>query len=155
MTSVESRAKLRAEVKEKWLAALRSGEYEQGIEYLHYRDGDSEFYCCLGVLCDLAVQEGVVLAREVTAVDGGEDEISCSGHGALVEYAGVSTLPPGVVNDWAYEVLPDPNDESWTVVRSEDDDPEYFWPRTYSLAELNDEHGLSFQEIADLIEEQL
>lgn len=32
-----------------WVAALRSGEYKQGREYL--QKGDE--YCCLGVVCDL------------------------------------------------------------------------------------------------------
>jgi hypothetical protein len=34
------------ELKDKWIEALRSGEYEQG-RYCLYRDGS---YCCLGVL---------------------------------------------------------------------------------------------------------
>jgi hypothetical protein len=37
------------EVKQEWIAALRSGEYKQGSEFL--RRGDE--FCCLGVLCDL------------------------------------------------------------------------------------------------------
>jgi hypothetical protein len=44
------------QVKQAWLAALRSGDYEQTKGALRKDDG----YCCLGVLCDLAVQEGVV-----------------------------------------------------------------------------------------------
>lgn len=39
-----------AEIKAKWVAALRSGEYQQGDRQL--RDGDR--YCCLGVLCEVA-----------------------------------------------------------------------------------------------------
>lgn len=39
-----------AELKAKWIAALRSGEYKQGNGRL--RDGDK--YCCLGVLCDVS-----------------------------------------------------------------------------------------------------
>lgn len=38
-----------AEIKAKWIAALRSGEYRQGRETM--RQGDR--YCCLGVLCDV------------------------------------------------------------------------------------------------------
>jgi hypothetical protein len=37
------------EIKAKWIAALRSGEYAQGRYAL--RDGDH--FCCLGVLCDV------------------------------------------------------------------------------------------------------
>ena len=41
--------KLDPEVKEKWLAALRSGEYEQGDGQLCYNGK----FCCLGVLNDV------------------------------------------------------------------------------------------------------
>ena len=39
------------ELMKKWIAALRSGEYAQGKDYLYHPDenGD-EAYCCLGVL---------------------------------------------------------------------------------------------------------
>lgn len=37
--------KLPIEFKEKWLVALRSGEYKQCIEALHHNGG----HCCLGV----------------------------------------------------------------------------------------------------------
>lgn len=40
-----------AELAQKWLAALRSGEYTQGRDRL--RTLNSEF-CCLGVACDIA-----------------------------------------------------------------------------------------------------
>lgn len=38
-----------ATVKAKWVAALRSGEYQKGVGHLH--DKDTDTYCCLGVLC--------------------------------------------------------------------------------------------------------
>lgn len=38
-----------AEIKRKWIKALRSGTYKQGRNQL--RKGDA--YCCLGVLCDV------------------------------------------------------------------------------------------------------
>jgi hypothetical protein len=38
-----------AEIKTKWVEALRSGKYAQGRNRL--RRGDT--FCCLGVLCDL------------------------------------------------------------------------------------------------------
>lgn len=45
----------------KWIAALRSGEYQQGREYL-YRDekNNRDAYCCLGVgarLCDIPTDD--------------------------------------------------------------------------------------------------
>lgn len=41
------------EIIDKWIAALRSGKYEQGIEVLGSQFGGKETYCCLGVLCDV------------------------------------------------------------------------------------------------------
>ncbi|MCU1305127.1 MAG: hypothetical protein JWQ87_5411 [Candidatus Sulfotelmatobacter sp.] len=39
-----------------WVRALRSGKYKQGVGALK-REGH---YCCLGVLCELAVKEKVI-----------------------------------------------------------------------------------------------
>jgi len=51
--------KMTPEVKEKWLAALRSGEYEQARnDFMATKDGKTR-YCCLAVLTDLAIKEGV------------------------------------------------------------------------------------------------
>ena len=49
--------KLKKKWKDKWVKALRSGEYEQGIGQLKESayttfSGKPE-YCCLGVLCDV------------------------------------------------------------------------------------------------------
>lgn len=41
---------MKADLKEKWVAALRSGNYKQGKNVLK-RNGA---YCCLGVLCEVA-----------------------------------------------------------------------------------------------------
>lgn len=41
---------MNADLKAKWVAALRSGDYKQ-TEGLLFRDGA---FCCLGVLCDVA-----------------------------------------------------------------------------------------------------
>jgi hypothetical protein len=38
------------DIKERWVTALRSGEYRQGRGSLH---PDADTYCCLGVLCSL------------------------------------------------------------------------------------------------------
>lgn len=43
------------EVLEKWVATLRSGDYEQGVGRLRRPD---ERYCCLGVLCDILEPNG-------------------------------------------------------------------------------------------------
>ena len=45
---------MKPEIKKQWVQALRSGEYKQGRGQL--KQGAT--FCCLGVLCDLAVQSG-------------------------------------------------------------------------------------------------
>lgn len=46
---------MNADLKAKWIAALRSGEYQQGSCALQSRDtAGRPAFCCLGVLCDVA-----------------------------------------------------------------------------------------------------
>lgn len=114
-------------VKQKWVDALRSGNYEQGRNAL--RSSNNE-YCCLGVLCDLAVKEGVAQERLLTY-----------GSVSNYYYDGANALLPGSVIKWAGLDYP-----AVSVVYN--DKP--VW-----LNALNDAKGLTFDEIADLIEEQL
>lgn len=49
---------MKKEWKDKWVAALRSGEYNQGVGALKSKVVDDIYtYCCLGVLCDLVAKE--------------------------------------------------------------------------------------------------
>lgn len=64
---------MKPEIKQRWIEALRSGEYKQGTTYL--RQDNS--YCCLGVLCDLynkdhyeTCWEPVTKGCDVYAIDG-------------------------------------------------------------------------------------
>ena len=43
-------------IRDEWIPALRSGEFEQGIGYLNY---DNK-YCCLGVACEILSRKGMV-----------------------------------------------------------------------------------------------
>lgn len=52
--TLPSTPKLKPEVKQKWLQALRSGSYKQGKHVLRTADNH---YCCLGVLCDVVAPE--------------------------------------------------------------------------------------------------
>ena len=66
--------RMKPEIKALWVDALRSGEYQQGQNKLHVWDEEgTEFFCCLGVLCDLAVNNGV----KVTVVDIDDDGMYC------------------------------------------------------------------------------
>lgn len=86
------------EVKALWLDALRSGEYEQGQNFLHSEKDGKHTYCCLGVLCDLAVKAGVLsetVSMEYVDPDGDEDITTLHGYG---HETGVL---PKVVQKWA------------------------------------------------------
>jgi hypothetical protein len=46
---------MKQEIKQRWIEALRSGEYKQGQGCLHNHNENT--FCCLGVLCDLHAKE--------------------------------------------------------------------------------------------------
>lgn len=47
---------MKKRIMQKWVKALRSGEYKQTT----YRLIDDDGFCCLGVLCDIATKEGII-----------------------------------------------------------------------------------------------
>lgn len=130
------------EVKDKWLTALRSGEYKQGQAYMRT---DHDEYCCLGVLCELAVRAGVIPAPTL-GVAGPADQESCYLYGG--EHKEPYYLPREVV-DWAeLDHESDP-----TIYGLEVDDGEANDFGT-TLSGMND-RGDTFEEIAEIIEDHL
>lgn len=121
-----------AEVKALWAAALRSGQYTQGFGAL-YEGGK---WCCLGVLCDLAHEAGVLGDYEM--------DTYVKGPAALV------TLPAKVA-DWLGSEYADPelidvvNPELIDVVNGE-------VPEPIQATVLNDDAKYTFRQIADCIE---
>lgn len=81
------------QVKEKWLSALRSGDYQQTQLKLHTDDG----FCCLGVLCDLYGKEHNVEWNLVEDEDHNyymfQDKKACLPP-SVVEWAGVESRNP-------------------------------------------------------------
>lgn len=118
-------SKMNPEVKTLWIEALKSGEYRQGREYL--RKGDT--YCCLGVLCDLAVKAG---ATSDWREPFGEDRASVIG--------GETAYLPSSVAQWA-------NISYEGFYRHEDGEES-------SLTFQNDRNKLTFAQIAEIIEEK-
>ena len=125
---------MRKEIAEKWVAALRSGEYEQTVGHLQTEHG----HCCLGVLCDLHLREtGRGDWRPPGRGDSPHTRCYRDGLGVDGEYT-----PPAGVREWA----------------DMEDDPKLsfrlgFGTEIYEIVNLND-GGLSFARLADLIEEQ-
>jgi len=111
-----------------WVAALRSGKYQQGTQFLRYTDEEDkvEKQCCLGVIC-LLQQRPFKIEGNKTVFD--YSDCTLSRENPLYKIFGpVGYFPPGV------RVF----QEKWDV---------YY----YSLSGLND-LGFSFAEIADIIE---
>lgn len=79
-------------IKALWIGALRGGEYAQGVGRLRSKETDK--FCCLGVLCDLASKEGVGDWRSY------EDDVLAVNF--LTEGEGVeSAFLPRAVRAWA------------------------------------------------------
>lgn len=140
-----------------WAEALRSGAYKQGRNFLHQLPPTGAEHCCLGVLCRLAIDDGVDVLVS-TKRDNNYDW-------PFVAYNGNDGLPPNDVLQWA-GFNPDPNvrvsvivglpywyDEEMTITFVKPpDDGEEFRPAKLSLsfAGMND-GGFTFDQIADMI----
>jgi hypothetical protein len=120
------------EIRKRWVDALRSGEYQQGVGSL--RTGGDK-YCCLGVLCEIAVADGVIERFDPEANGTFSDKHSYG----VPENKQWSHLPLKV-QKWANLAASNP------MVRRDG------WG--YPLAHLND-LKVPFSEIADCIEASL
>lgn len=119
--------KMKPEIKNKWLKALRSGDYKQTVGELHSSASDG--YCCLGVLCDIAKQDGIVTEED-------------RGHSWWFlpvddRYDASDALLPVPVQHWAGFEVSSPSFASGDDV--------------HFLSGMND-GGASFAQIADAIE---
>jgi len=147
---------VREEVKTLWLDALRSGKYRQTRNTL--RRGDS--FCCLGVLCDVAVKSGLDLNISSTPQNGldlDDDVFYSYDHESgtlplrVQEWAGLDAANPTLRSIYydddtadfqPTELAPDPQHEDVILGHP-------------SLAELNDIYELSFEQIAEIVEKYL
>lgn len=120
---------MKAEIKRKWLEALRSGKYKQGQKRLRGLDNR---YCCLGVLCDVVNPDDWVK-------DGNEVAYSnvVGAYRPNVEY--MEDL--GADMTWGKYPLPSKVDSSRGLAGI--------------LIALNDDMDWPFERIADWIEENV
>jgi hypothetical protein len=150
---------MKADIKERWLTALRSGEFKQTDGYLAIadNDGNPKAFCCLGVLCEIAVQDGVI-GRKLSD----DFNISYAGNGsdlpaAVVAWAGLEDLGTNARNPEvrSYHVHSDKTcggtEEIGHQCDFADDSEDYKYP----LSALNDDHKWNFNQIADVIEKDL
>lgn len=76
-------------VKAKWVKALRSRKYKQGQSFLAQEYRGKVYHCCLGVLCDIAVREGVI--PSASRIEGNEP----------LYFGNEMKFPPSEVLEWA------------------------------------------------------
>lgn len=109
------------EVVAEWVKELRSGDYRQGKDYL--RVGD--MFCCLGVLCDMAVKAEVIPVPKPSLLIGSRTNF---------DYAGETKHLPREIQHWTGILTPFGSiNEAWSLVYRND-------------------CGDTFSEIADVIE---
>jgi len=152
---------MREDIKARWTARLRSGQDAQGTGYLKQEVASGRYdYCCLGVLCEIAVEDGIVRPSELrgmsgsihtfTAVDDLTDNSDTILPLAVARWADISADGYQQPHD-PEAVCPDRNGEEICVNEL------CGICRTLALTELNDgDNGsmpaLPFPEIADVIE---
>jgi len=134
------KTKMNAEVKQKWIDALRSGNYEQGSERLRSVTG----YCCLGVLCDLYAQE-----HNVEWEFRGNEETNLQPMDYWY-FDDQSEFLPKCVMNWAG--LINYNPQVRVDVPETENEDEWFYHE--QIADLNDS-GYTFTELSKIIQEQL
>ena len=133
---------MKPEIKQKWVSALRSGDYEQGSNWLYSGQG----YCCLGVLCDIYAKENKE-SWQILDEDGElitEEELSREPHSMDYFFFDDETefLPESVMK-WS-GVPYDPS----VVIENEEGE------RVKEQIVVLNDSGMSFNELADLIEQQ-
>lgn len=116
-----------------WIAALRSGEYKQGASRLSM----SGKFCCLGVLCETAIRNGIKIDRYEVEDSTFDDNV--------IAYDGAVSVAPATAFGWVGLIAPD---GSLKDIDAASGHPLY---KFCSLSMANDE-GASFEEIADLLE---
>lgn len=119
------------QIKQRWIDALRSGDYIQGAGRLH--DPEENSFCCLGVLCDLYIKDHSKSTAWSFGPSVNEEAINAT-EGYL----------PGEVIDWAKLQ----SSFSGDLVVYQDDGT------GIEVTELNDS-GASFRKIARYIESSI
>ena len=126
---------MKEEIRKRWVQALCSGKFKRGEESLY--NADFGAHCALGVLCELAVEDGVTERHD--SQHGGPSFYGKDRNGSD------SILPPEVV-EWAGLDSPSP-------MVSYADDFNHGETHFFTVSEMND-MGASFEYIAEKIESE-
>lgn len=134
---------MKPEIKQEWVAELRSGDYIQGRGNLKtkrtFYDDVTIEHCCLGVLCDIAVKHDVIPEPTVSLYSYyyGSNQDTAILPVEVVNWAGMDEEGP---SGGLEKVVPP---KSIDTIQDDID----------CLTQAND-NGYTFAEIADIIEEQ-
>lgn len=112
-------------IAEKWVDALRSKKYQQGTGCLKQTKNQQDKFCCLGVLTDIAIKDGLKIIEQ---------------SGPRTTFNSFTDYLPGEVQRWA-----NMKTSNGTFTKNN---------LTNTLAYLNDA-GRTFDEIATLIEDNI
>lgn len=146
------------QIKAAWITALTDGSYQQGEGVL--QDVTNGQFCCLGVLCDLAVKAGIIprplIEEQHFVAPNGSPAVNGLPIRKIARYGfpgdtSVEDLPPAVA-EWAQ--IPFANTNPSVTTEHWDDEDGAYYTQEDTLAELNDS-GTPFIAIADLIKEHL
>lgn len=118
-----------AELKKEWIDRLRSGRYDQTTGMLRNNLG----FCCLGVLCEVLVDEGRLRRTELgyNFVENGSGVTEMEG-----------TLVPALKNEFGLDIQVDDGRETMP----------YMIHLQERLVRMNDSEKKPFAEIADYLE---
>ena len=123
----------------KWVKSLRSGDYDQGHHELKTTDSSGNVsFCCLGVAADLYIKETNNARWKPT----NEFELDAQKLGYYDSSFGYLVT---AVQDWLMANSSGQYDEGYVPWNARNGE-------TISWITLNDEAGLTFEQIADTIE---
>lgn len=136
---------MKSDIKQKWIDALRSGKYRQALGSL--KEGSNK-YCCLGVLCDIYINE---------------TKAAQWNHNNRVEWGNIERsgqLLPDTIAEWAG--IENPMSTPTVSVYIKDNVRKAYYRAKYGISDRFEPHlanindlGTSFSEIADIIEKEL
>lgn len=155
---------MNAAIKAELVERLRSGKYIQGKEKLATKEGDDTLYCCLGVLCEIAVERGIInrIEQDVECWDCENPDACIPKVEVHYDHTYDATLPEKVVN-WAGIESVDIDDRSASDNFDDYEGMGRFEAERHkrtgnvvhaSLAGMNDD-GVPFTEIAQFIEDEV
>ncbi len=132
--------KFKENIRKRWVAALRSGNYKQGKRRLRVEDR----FCCLGVLCDIVKYDIGLQWKEHNREGNAVPTAKPNDMTYKIGTSGIGLLPKEVT-EYVFELEPGEPLPHGDICAGK---------YARSLAEMND-RGSSFEEVAQLIEERI